>query len=417
MSNNGEYKLHFETSEIENIDRSVLSYVKGLSLATTTNKGFKEVPVVWGSSERSFQTKNNKEIRDEQGLLVLPIISIRRSSFAKNLLSPGIFQGHVPEIPDDQGGSLQRRVTLYHQKTTKFANADAKKKHQQKNFPTKNKKIVERTITVPMPVNVELMYEITIRTEYQQQMNDLMIPFITKPGTINFVSLKDGPHRYEGFIQPDYSSNDNLTSFADEERKFETKITLKVIGYLMGEGPNREKPYYSIRENFVEVKLPRERLSLGEIPEHEYGAYYGLGNTNNVEELFENIFGPSQPGLLNNVPASSFFGNLGSSEGSGAGNITNNVVTTENFTTVLSNSMVIREVLKNEDHVPGDLINFTTAFDISPNTEQVMVNGLPVPSGAEPLGEYTVQDSNTIVFNESVEDGDHIMITYIKSQI
>ena len=30
------------------------------------------------------------------------------------------------------------------------------------------------------------------------------------------------------------------------------------------------------RENAVEVKIPRERISLQEVPEHEYGSYYGL---------------------------------------------------------------------------------------------------------------------------------------------
>ena len=76
-------KLHFEPSTIETIDKSMMNFIEGLSLATSTNKGFKKVPVIWGTAERTFQAKNKKEVRDSQGLLVLPLISIKRSSFTK----------------------------------------------------------------------------------------------------------------------------------------------------------------------------------------------------------------------------------------------------------------------------------------------------------------------------------------------
>ena len=407
--NDGEYKIHFEISTVETIDRSVYNYIKSLSLSTTTNQGFKPVPIIWGTAERSYQTKNSKEVRDRQGMLILPLISIRRTGFKKELRSPGIFQGNVPEASDSQGGSLHVRRTLFHQKTLKFANADAKKSTGQKNFPTTrpSPKVVYRTITVPMPVNVEVMYEITLRTEYQQQMNELMVPFVTSPGTINYVPLTEGDHRYEGFIQADYSSNSNLDNFSEEERKFETKISIKVIGYVVSEGPNREKPYYAVRENIVEVKLPRERISLAEIPDHEYGSYYGLSGV--TRDQIEALFGA--PKLLNNVPAASFFSTDGAG-GSGV-NLSSNVVTTDNFSTVLADNMVIRELLKNEGDAEGT--RFTTSANIKPNTEQVMLNGLPVPFGAVFPGQYTVENSNTIVFNDTVLISEHVMITYIKA--
>ena len=104
MSETIDKKIHFEVSTIETIDKSVLNFVESLGLSTMTNKGFKPVPVVWGTAERAYQVKKNKEIRDSQGLLVLPIISIRRSSFTKNSASPGVLQGNVPETREDKGG-------------------------------------------------------------------------------------------------------------------------------------------------------------------------------------------------------------------------------------------------------------------------------------------------------------------------
>jgi|TARA_B100000282_G_scaffold273178_1_gene228968 hypothetical protein len=409
MSETIDKKIHFEVSTIETIDKSVLNFVESLGLSTMTNKGFKPVPIIWGTAERAYQVKKNKEIRDSQGLLVLPIISIKRAGFVKNSASPGVFQGNVPEVDDAQGGSLSVSRTIYQQKTLKFANADALKLYGQKNYPAANPKVVYRTVTVPMPVNVEVSYEITLRTEYQQQMNDLMTPFVTTPGTVNFVRLVEKDHRYEGFIQSDYSSADNLSDFSGDERKFETKINLKVIGYIVGEGPNREKPHYAIRENAVEIKIPRERITLGEIPDHEYGAYYGLEGV--PPEVLEQLL--MSPYTINNVPAASFF-NTTAGSGGGSSDTSANVVTTETFAKTMAENLVVREILKEEGANPGDLRNFTTRFTIRANTEQVTVNGQLQPHGALDPGTYTISGGNTVVFNENVETGDFVVITYIK---
>lgn len=404
MSETIDQKIHFEVSTIETIDKSVLNFVESLSLATMTNKGFKPVPVIWGTAERAFQVKKNKSVRDGHGLLVLPIISIRRTSFTKSRVSPGVFQGNVPEEDDSQGGSLGVRRTLYQKKTLKFANADALKLYGQKNFPGANPKVVYQTVTVPMPVNVEVMYEITLRTEYQQQMNDLMTPFATKPGTINFVRLVEKDHRYEGFIQPEYSSSDNLADFSGDERKFETKINLKVIGYIVGEGKNREKPHYAIRENAVEVKIPRERISLSEIPDHELGAYYGLAGVPQevVDRLLLNY-------SISNTPASSFFG---SSTSGGGADVSSNVVTTATIAAEIATVYSINEVVKAEgDALPGDKRTFTVDNTVRENTETVMLNGLIQAPGAD--NDYTLSGTS-LVFTEDLDTGDVVQITYIK---
>lgn len=255
-------KVNFEPSTIENIDRSIYDFVKNLHLSVKTNEGSRKVPILWGTSERSFLGKDSNDVRDKQGLLKLPLITIRRSGITKSLGSKGAFQGNVLENPDEQGGSLVVSRVINQNKTKNFANADAKKLRKQENFPRKNKKIVYTTVSAPMPVNVEVDYEITIRTEYQQQMNNLILPFVTIPGTINFIRLKSGEHKYEGFIQGQFQSQGNLVNYTSEERKFEMKIQVKVIGYLVGQGNNREKPHFSIRENAVEVKLPKERVMI-----------------------------------------------------------------------------------------------------------------------------------------------------------
>ena len=109
-----------------------------------------------------------------------------------------------------------------------------------------------------------MTYSITLRSEYQQQMNSMLAPFITRTGQINsFVFTKDN-HRYEAFIQQDFTQNNNLANLAEEERMFSSKIDVKVLGYLMGDGDNDATPKIVVKETIVEVKLIRERSIVGD---------------------------------------------------------------------------------------------------------------------------------------------------------
>tara|TARA_R110000823_G_scaffold121144_5_gene246111 strand:- start:561 stop:875 length:315 start_codon:yes stop_codon:yes gene_type:complete len=95
------------------------------------------------------------------------------------------------------------------------------------------------------------MYDIKIRAEYQQQINEILTPFITRTGQIdNFFINQDG-HKFEGFIQGNFGQANNITSMSDDERRYETSIQTKILGYLLGSGPNEERPKITTRENLV----------------------------------------------------------------------------------------------------------------------------------------------------------------------
>ena len=117
---------------------------------------------------------------------------------------------------------------------------------------------------MPIPVWVSVTYTINLRTEYQQQMNELLAPLMTTTGGINyFIARKDG-HAYECFIQSDFAQENNVNSMGEDRRVFITSITVKVLGYITGADKNAKTPKISIRENAVEVKIPREHVILGD---------------------------------------------------------------------------------------------------------------------------------------------------------
>ena len=396
----GLLKLYFNPSTIETIDRAMMNYVQKLNLFSQTNKGWKKVPVIWASAERSFQSKKDSEVRDSSGMLKLPLITVTRTEMTKDPNKKAVFHGNVPEVGDEQGSALATHRAIHQDKSRNFAHADNNRRFKQSGFPKENKKRVYKTISVPMPVNISVNYDILIRTEYQQQLNDLMQPFITIPGTVNFISISEGEHRYEGFIEQGFTQSTNLDNYTSEERRFETKISVSVVGYLVGEGNNRDKPHFAVRENFVEVKTPRERISLREIPDHEYGAYYGLAGVTMQELVRE--FGPSYLGQnFSNIPA------IGAGFAGGFQN-TGNAVTTNNFSTVLNEFFNFRELLKDNGDAAGR--NFSTSQDVKRDSETIFVDGqLQFPGENR---DYTISQRN-ITFNYDIDEDSTVFATYI----
>ena len=266
---------HFMPSTIENIDGALTEYIKNLNIFADTNEGRKVVPVIWTSAERNFQVKDNKDLRDSNGILIKPIITIERTGITKNLNDKGLVYANVPPVNDAQGGVVTIARKIKQDKTSNFANADALRRHKQKNFRTrKAKKVVYETITIPLPVYIQANYSITLYSEYQQQINEMITPFIARPGNINAVSLRRDGHSYEAFINSEFSQNNNLSSLSSEERKYETRIDIKVIGYLVGDDKNQEQPKIVRRQNAVEVKIPRERVIYGDINDVIKGGFY-----------------------------------------------------------------------------------------------------------------------------------------------
>lgn len=265
MSIENKSDLVFEPSTIENVDLAMYIWLnEKMDLYTNTNKGWNKVPVVWVSGERSFQIKNRKEARDSSNNFILPVMTLERTEMSKDLAKKGKYWGDVIPNRDEKGGSIAIQTTIKQDKTSNFANSASQRVVGQPNFRRKNKKIVYQTKFVPMPVYVTMTYIIDIKTEYQQQMNDLLQPFMTKTGAVNYFIIENEGHRYESFIDSKFSTKNNGTDLQQSERIFNSQVTINVLAHLVGEGSNIEKPKVALRENIVEVKIPREYIIFDE---------------------------------------------------------------------------------------------------------------------------------------------------------
>lgn len=257
-----------EPSTMETIDFAIYKLIdEEFNLHTNTNTGFRKVPVLWMSPERAVNSKD-KDIRDSVGKLKLPLISVDRTSVNKDPAFKGGWQANVfPETKGPRGYKKHQRLVsrkLAQAPTRKFASSQSGQFNGQQNYPIDNKKIVYEETYAPIPVWVTVNYSVTLRTEYQQQMNDLMTPFATKTGLINALFAEYNGHRYETFIQGDLSTSNNTANLGEDERMFQTKVDLKVLGYLLGDGENEEAPKITVKETVTEIKLIRERSIVGD---------------------------------------------------------------------------------------------------------------------------------------------------------
>jgi len=254
-----------QTSAIEDIDTAFYNFVNdSMDLYAISNKGYKKIPVIWTSAERSFQLKDNIELRDNNGNFILPVITVERTNISKELGNKGSVWGNIQFPGADPGGEIVVGRRIVQDKTSDNAAMTSRRLYGQQHYPHKNKKIVYETITVPMPIYITVDYSVKIRTEYLQQMNNALEPFINIGVGINYIVLRHRGHSYEVFVQEGFSTENNASNLGEEERKYETKVDMKVLGYLLGAGANQKTPKIKKRQNFVSVKIGRERVMVGD---------------------------------------------------------------------------------------------------------------------------------------------------------
>ena len=257
-------------STIENIDYAVTSWLKeDIKISTTTNEGFTRVPILWQVPERSYQIKHKKVLRDEGGAIKLPVISIERTGIVKDPNRKGTFQANLySNKSNGRSGRIIIAKKIVQDKTRNFAVAsgtrgDVTGGKKQLYYPRDNKKVVIKTLSIPIPVYVNIDYKITLKAEYQQQMNTMLAPLIGRTGQINAFVMRRNGHMYEGFIDQNYSHSNNVSNLASDARMYTSEIPVKVLGYLIGEGESDDRPLVEIHENIVEITFPSE----GTVPE------------------------------------------------------------------------------------------------------------------------------------------------------
>lgn len=403
-------EISFMPSTMETMDTAIYTSIDEVwNLHANTNKGWRKVPVIWVGAERAYQVKNDREVRDAEGMLKLPLITIERVSMEKDPTRRGIAPANILPHHDHQGGSIVIARRIEQTQTAKKTNAYSSRKqgtlatqnigHGQQNSrdmirpamasmfdtgPSYNQdQTIYETISIPMPAYVVVGYKITIQTEYQQQMNELLTPFISKTGNARIFLCEADGHRYETFIENSYGLENNIATLEEEDRTFKSVVELKMEGYLIGDGPNQTRPKIVKRQSAV-LAIADERVVL------------------NGVEFPQKFAQSSAPSVLSYIVQSVLNNSGGSSTGGGG-------------------DADLSTVIKYTDYVVGESptgtkndvnTTFTLAFTPRANTVTVVHNGVTLTKGA---GSDWVISGRTITLATPPSASDNLLASYIKS--
>jgi len=252
-------------STLENIDYAFFEFFNNqLNVFSTTNEGFKKVPIFWVTPERSFSRKM-RQLRDENGMVIYPLMTMERKAINKDRSKRTKYYASLDRVRNLSQGQVTIARRINQDETNKFATADAFKKNNKNDINQKrnNKKVVFESITIPYPIYVDMTYEVVIFSEYQQQMNEILTSVVDGTNPSNYFVISRNGHNYETFIEPDFSF-DNVSALQENERLFKTTITAKVVGYTIGANKNENLPKIIKKQNFVEVRIGRERVIFDE---------------------------------------------------------------------------------------------------------------------------------------------------------
>ena len=380
----------FAPSTIETIDEAMFDWVKSRNLFVRTKEGFKTVPILWASAERSFQVKGRDSIRDENGAMIYPVISIQRVSIEKSLTRriglPNTF-GDVDQR-DHRRGVIQIAKKVNQEKSKNYANQRALRDDAFRPIGCQSQKTVFDVYSIPEPVFINVNYKITFRAEYQQQMNTMTTPFIIYPGGINEFLINSSGHSFPAFVQESFSSGDNVTAYTEEERKFESSVDIKVLGYLIGAEHNESSSIPSRHETVVELHLPRERLMYGALGDYE--EVYGQQAIDSFAEKCCPSETPAMPQRFGRI------GNPGDLQAAPAQQVVSvNIVQVQNVVDDRVGEILIFREFLNEvagNVLGGDNLDFATTNRFKPGSESLYLNGMLLYPGANQ--DYIVWDGN-----------------------
>ena len=400
--------LEIQPSTIETIDRALYNYFNDeCNFHVDSNKGWRKVPVIWVGAERAFQVKERKEIRDSGGMLVLPMMAIERMSVTKDPTRKGMMPANVRNARGLQGGGITvaRRIKqdktaanrLAAQKRTWAGDeysGDGQKPSMSDRFKATRQdgRVVYETITMPVPSRILVEYKVSVETDFHTQMNDVLQAVHAKLQNHKEFFIKHDGHKFTAFLD-DFSFNNNLATLEEQDRVLRTDMTIKVEGYLIGAGPNGERPKFAKRENAVHIAIPREGVVIDggiTIPEK----FARLSSDRALQEVKRIL---TESHVRGQVRIS-----MDGSSGSGTSANRNEVIHHDDF--------IIQQ------SVTGDLDGSNTTFTLQSgarsNTLTLILNGLVLAEGAS--ADYTISGT-TITMAYAPDENDRLVASYVKS--
>lgn len=275
---------------IEDVDRAMFKlFDKDLPFYYELEGDMKRIPCIFAGGERAVILRRKKPLRDRQGALILPLVSVMRS---------GIDQEADGGIGPGEGTlTIRKKLAEEDRAYKKLANQEGLR--NQANIPTAarnsntslgiSSKNVYEIITIPSPRFFKATYEITFWAQYLQQMNDIIEAFISSYNIDIARSFKiesEKGYWFVATVDSGLSDSTNFDGYADDERIIKTSVTMSVTGYIINPqfpgAPSVFRRYVSApKVQFETTTKVTPTVSSSTLPSYDPNDYVfdELGNT------------------------------------------------------------------------------------------------------------------------------------------
>ena len=252
---------------IEDVDRSIFELFENQLPFNYTHKGGqKRAPVIFATGERFAVLRRKEPLRDEQGALILPLVSIMRTGITQ---SPTMGAGTNQNTPltikkrlskkdpayqnlinklnldnSDNIASPESRTTMTtgsipgRVATRRPGYTETMDTQEGKLLKTDLGKNIFEVITIPAPKYYTATYEITFWSQYTTQMNNMLMSLMSlyqsyAQRTFRLETSKG--YWFVGYVDESLTPGNNFDDFTDSERLVRYSFSMTVPAYIIGE--------------------------------------------------------------------------------------------------------------------------------------------------------------------------------------
>ena len=235
---------------VEDVDKAIFRlFNEELPMTIELEGETKRIPVIFATGERAFILRRKQPLRDRQGALILPLISILRNGMDQNpqiqpAIGPGDGQIVIKRSISDKNDIYRKQENIEGIQNQKGLSTNNKHKGPSSRItydrgkislePVKNN--IYEFITIPTPRFFVATYEVSFWSQYLQQMNKIQEALMTSYNisqTRTFRIESDKGYWFVATVDSGISLDQNFDSFQDEERIIKSSITISVNGYVI----------------------------------------------------------------------------------------------------------------------------------------------------------------------------------------
>ena len=201
---------------LKDIDTTVINHIRNIMkpIVRESNEIIK-VPVIYGNGERWKSIRKSGVLRDKNGVIILPVMVVKRTGFAMNDTMPLSFDNDV------RGKFIS---------VVRSSNGWSKNNRYDRFSVLTGQKPVEEFLKTGMPDFIVCTYSIVMMTAFMEQMNDLNTIMVEHLETYWGDSTS---YKFLSAMSGDISDATELES--DDERIIKNELTITINAYMIPE--------------------------------------------------------------------------------------------------------------------------------------------------------------------------------------